>query len=534
MPNRLLMTPGGELEAALVDRGLTVSTDGNARARLRAALAEVRSGSRVRLVDAPGWCKSGTGADSYVLIDGQAIGPSDETLVLKAAPENAAAKMSQAGSLDGWKQDVAALAAGNPVAAFSICMAFAGPLLKPLAETSGGFHFFGRSRAGKTLAMRMGLSVWGAPRKSGLLRDWRSTANALEGSAEEASDGLLCLDEIHQAEPREVVGAVYQLANESGKGRMTREAVSKRRRTWQVMVQSCGEVDIATVAAKHSNTPLPAGADIRLPSVPIDGREMWPRLHGHASAQELMSALQTGLGKHHGTAIRPFLAALVDEIGDEEGGLQEAIEAQRTALYAELPDGADPQVKEVARRCALIALAGEMAVEWGILPWPTGEATTAASTILGWWLGRRDNAGATEESQHIRTVRSYLSEFGGSRFVALNWTYEHVPAGQWVEKYPDRPVQSRTGWRRYAPDTDAAEYVIDRDGWHRICSDSGLDPVEVAKTLAAAGHLNTGEGKNLAKRVRVPGLANSIRCYVVRPSIFITAEDAGAPAREPV
>ncbi len=46
MPNRLLMTQPGELEAALVDRGLRVSTDPAARAQLRVALVSGRNRDR--------------------------------------------------------------------------------------------------------------------------------------------------------------------------------------------------------------------------------------------------------------------------------------------------------------------------------------------------------------------------------------------------------------------------------------------------------------------------------------------------------
>ena len=214
MPKRLLVTQPGELEAALMDRGLHIDINPDRRAMLRTALAGVQSGGRVTLVDTPGWCAPAGGNSAFVFIDGTVIGPASEAIVLKVRPENASAKMATAGTLEGWQQEIVAKANGNPVAAFSICAAFAGPLIEPLGEASGGFHFYGRSKTGKTLAARMGVSVWGPPKKSGLLKDWRSTANALEAAAEESNDGLLTLDEVHQAEPRDVVGAIYQLANE--------------------------------------------------------------------------------------------------------------------------------------------------------------------------------------------------------------------------------------------------------------------------------------------------------------------------------
>jgi len=514
LPKKLLMVQPGELEAALVDRGLNLEVEAGARSLLRQALNGVRSGSRVTLISQPGWHAPGNGDSAFCLLNGETVGEASETLVLKTQSENANQKMAVAGTIETWKSDVAAKAAGNPVAAFAICAAFAGPLLGPMSESSGGFHFFGRSKTGKTLAMRLALSVWGAPKKSGLLRDWRSTANALEGAAEECNDGFLPLDEIHQADAREVIGAIYQLANESGKQRLTREAVSRTRRTWQTIVMSTGEVDVAAMAAKAGQK-LPAGAEVRLPSIHLDGRDMWPELHGASSPVALMAQLQTALHQQYGTAIRAFLNQLTVARNDPESGLEVMVEAVRDRFYEQLPNGHDPQVRDVARRCALIAAAGEMAISWNILPWQEGDAVSCAETILDWWLNRRGGAGSTEESQHVKAVRGFLSEFGSSRFVAIQFNTEE---NRWIECFPGRPINSRAGFRRISDDGD--EYLIAPDAWNDLCNKEGVDPLEVAKTLKEAGHLMVAAtGHNLTKPVRVPSLGKT-RFYVVAPSIF--------------
>lgn len=521
MPKRMLMVQPGELEAAFVDRGLNLEVEAGARGFLRQALNGVKSGSRVTLISQPGWHAPGNGESAFCLLNGETIGEVAETLVLKTQSENANQKMAVAGSIEKWQSDIAAKAAGNPVAVFAICAAFAGPLLGPMSESSGGFHFFGRSKTGKTLAMRMALSVWGAPKKSGLLRDWRSTANALEGAAAECNDGLLPLDEIHQADAKEVIGAIYQLANESGKQRLTRDAVSRAKRTWQTIVMSTGEIDVAAVAAKAGQK-LPAGAEVRLPSIHLDGRNMWPELHGAGSSVELMAQLQTALHQQYGTPIRAFLDRLTAVRNDPENDLGTMVEAIRDRFYEQLPNGHDAQVRDVARRCALVAAAGELARSWNILPWKEGHAALCAETILDWWLNRRGGAGSTEESQHVKAVRAFLSEFGSSRFVALDWVIDTTNnKGHWDERNPDRPVQSRAGWKRSNSNGD--QYLITPDAWQDLCSKAGVDPMETAKTLEAASFLATpGDGKNLTKPIKVPGMTKS-RFYVVEPAIFADA-----------
>lgn len=515
MPARLLVTAPGELEAALLERGLRVSPNPAARLLLREALGGVQAGSRVTLVSRSGWHAVGSDEAAYILPDGAVIGATAETLVMKAPPENAVQMVAQAGTLQGWQEEVAAPAAGNPMAAFLLSAAFAGPLLDACGEPSGGFHVTGRSKVGKTLALRLSLSAWGPPVKGAMLRDWRSTANGLEGAAEEAGDGLLGLDELHQADPREVASACYMLANESGKGRMRRDTTAQRRRTWRTFILSTGELDIATVVSRTGQS-LPAGAEVRLPSISVDGESAWPTWHGRATLGELMTDLHAGLRRHHGHAARAFIAKLAEARRADAAGLAAAAAAMCDRMTATLPAAADPQVRDVARRCALVALAGELATLWGILPWTEDEAFGAAKTMLARWVEKRGGGGATEEAQHVRAVRLFLTEHGASRFVAIHFE-RGLNSGGWVESHPDRPVIKRAGWRRRVGNGD--EYLISPEVWRELCQEAGIDPTEAARTLRAEGFLTSGEDKNLARRETVPGVGRP-RVYVIKSDLM--------------
>ncbi|WP_458094743.1 DUF927 domain-containing protein [Roseomonas sp. WA12] len=527
MPARLLVTAPGELEAALLERGLRVSPNPSARMLLREALGGVQAGSRVTLVSRAGWHAIGAEEAAYILPDGTVIGATAETLVMKAPPENAAQMVAQTGTLEGWKEEVAALAAGNPMAAFLLAAAFAGPLLDPCGEPSGGFHIAGRSKVGKTLAARISLSAYGPPVKGAMLRDWRSTANGLEGAAEEAGDGVLGLDELHQADPREVASACYMLANESGKGRMRRDTTAQRRRTWRTFIISTGELDIASVVSKTGQS-LPAGAEVRLPSINVDAATAWPDLHGRATLGALMTDLHAGVRRHHGHAARTFIAKLAEARRDDAAGLAEAAAAMRDRMAATLPASADPQVRDVARRCALVALAGELATLWGILPWAADEAFRSAAVMLARWIEKRGGGGATEEAQHVRAVRLFLTEHGASRFVAIHFERGLNSSG-WVESHPDRPVIKRAGWRRRQED-GRDEYLIAPEVWRELCREAGIDPTEAARTLRAEGFLNAGEDKNLARRETVPGVGRP-RVYVIKADLVDDPEPRKEGAR---
>ena len=516
----------GRLEAELTPRGLRISADPGARALLRRALAEVQSGDRVRVAYATGW--QGTDhAPGFLLPDGTVLGTPAEHIVLHSTPADAAQRCAVAGTLEAWQSEVAALAVGNPLAVFCIAAAFAGPLLLPAGETGGGFHFCGRSKIGKTLAMQMGLSAWGLPFKAGgALRDWRSTANALETAGEECTDGLLPLDEVQQANPADVAAAAYMLADGAGKRRLNRDASAARRREWRTFILSTGEIDLATAVASAGQK-MPAGAEVRLASVALDdAAAVWPALHGWADFPALAHDLHDAMKRHHGTAGRAFVARLAAMRADDPAGLAAFVGGTRANFAKRLPAVADPQVHDVARRCALVAAAGELATSWGVLPWQAGMAESAAVTMLQAWLARRPGgAGSAEAAAQLERVRAALLQHGAARFTALFLSDD----GTWQEVHPDRHVVNRIGWRKRHDGRD--EYLIPAETWRAdVCAPAGLDPIATARTLAANDYLRRGEGKNLMANERVPGVG-TLRVYAINAAMLETAKDEGTTGR---
>lgn len=512
MPNRLLMVGPGELEAELVDRGLRVSADPGARVHLRRALGEVQSGTLVTAVSRAGWHATPGAAAAYVLPSGEVIGETGEELVLSALGEEAATRSAAAGTFEGWQQGVAARAVGNPLAGFALSCAFAGPLLMPTGEQSSGFHIAGGSKGGKTTSCQIGATAWGPPQKGAVLRDWNSTANAIEATAEEAGDGFLILDEIHQADPRAVTGAVYALAGEGGKSRLTRDAKARKRRTWRTFILSNGEIDLATVAAKAGGR-LPAGAAVRLPSIPVDkSGAAWPNLHGAAGFAALMADFHAAMRQHHGHAAPAFIARLAETVAQEPDEISEVMQATRARFAGCLPDDADAQARDVARRFALVAAAGEMATAWGILPWPEGEASHAAETMMRAWLTTRGGAGAAEDAEALERVRRFIAAHGDARFPAVQLDGIAQDDG-------GRTTVNRAGFRKAVG--GAAAFLFFPDIWASEVF-AGSDPANGAKALSRAGYLIPGDGRRLQRKERVPGWndGDGLRFYAVRASIM--------------
>jgi len=414
----------------------------------------------------------------------------------------------------------------NDRVALFIAAALAAPMLYIATEPSGGIHLFGKSQDGKTTTLAVASSVWGRGDSSGQIRSWRATANGFEGIASETCDALLPLDEIGQADAREVGEVVYMLSNEAGKGRAARDGSARVRRTWRTLFLSTGEVPLATKMQEKGTKPM-AGQDIRLVSLPANAggkHGVFQELHGHKSAVAFATHLREASRTYYGTPARAFLSELTRALATDADGLTAFLADQRDAFEkANVPKGADGQVSSVARRFALIAAAGELGIAFGVLPWPKGEAICAAQASFKAWLNARGNAGAGEDTAALAAVRRFIEMHDESRFTTI------LPPGA-VSPFPDRGEKvlgmevaggrgtiNRVGFRRKDAKGDW-EYLILPESWKdEVCK--GLDHVRAANVLKDVGHLTPGDGHHLTPKVLISGYGRK-RYYLINSSIL--------------
>jgi putative DNA primase/helicase len=221
----------------------------------------------------------------------------------------------------------------------------------------------------------------------------------------------------------------------------------------------------------------------------------------------------------YGTAARAFLDRLAEDRATDPIRLVSLIAEQRQAFRDKvLPTGADGQVISVARRFSLIAVAGELATTYGILPWPENEASNAAGMGFKVWLTARGGTGAAEDRQAVLTVRRFLEQHEESRFRLLVPNADQQSKGEEIRG--GKETINRVGFRRET--ADGWEFLIFPESWKEdVCK--GLDSARAAAALDKAGFLDKGDGKNWAKRHRVPGLGLG-RFYTIHSSILGDSE----------
>ncbi len=488
MPLALLQGNGADVRSELARLGLAISPTKAAQDLLLAYLQVWPVKAQARCVDRLGW------HGAVYVTPNESIGQTDEIVVFQQAQAIEPA-FAIAGSVEQWRAAVAALAVGNSRLVFALSVAFAGTLAEITGEDSGGFHLRGSSSSGKSTALKVAASVWGAP--SSYPRLWRATANGLEGLAALHNDGLLILDELSQLDPKEAGEAAYLLANGQGKVRASRTGSARQSARWRLLFLSAGEESLSALMARVGKK-TNVGQEIRLADIEADagaGMGAFEELHHHPTPAALALALQEAATHYHGAVGIEWLRYIV---ADRSKLANYLTQNMRQFVEETAPKEAAGQVLRVARRFALVAAAGELATHYGLTGWPEGEAITAAQKCFAVWLDAFGGTANQEERAMLSQVRAFFEKHGASRFEDID-----ADIGQ--------HILNRVGFYRYR--NGIREYMVLPEAFKReVCQ--GFDVKTVSRALEKAGWIALGEGVRKTQKVRLPGMKTTTRVYV--------------------
>ncbi|MEQ1804502.1 MAG: DUF927 domain-containing protein, partial [Burkholderiaceae bacterium] len=509
MPARMLAGDGSEYRATLLNNGLRIAPGIKPRGLLTTYLQTRNPAEMAQCTDRIGW-------------HGRAFVLPRETLQREAlegedAPERivfqtdgtAESSFRTRGTLEQWRERVAAPCVGNSRLVFTVCCGLAGPMLRPAGMESGGFHLRGDSSGGKTTALRLAASVWGDAK---YLQTWRATDNALEAIAAQHCDGLLILDELAQVDPKTAGECAYMLANGQSKARSNRNNQPRPRLNWRLLFLSAGEVGLAQHMSDGGKRAR-AGQELRMAEIPADagtGCGIFEALHGHEGGAVFANALNKAAEACHGTVGRGWLDWAVANVDTLRDRIRPAVEHLAGQWVS---DAASGQVHRVGRRFALVAVAGELATEAGLTGWPKGEATRAVRLCFEAWLASRQGGiGNSEDEQMLRQVRRFFEAHGDGRFT------------EWGRAEDDHAPKTlhRVGFRKpvkgIGAELECWEYYALVDTFRtEVCE--GFESKAVLRVLRDRGHLVTGTHERFERRERLPGVG-LVNCYRIKSTIF--------------
>jgi len=447
--------------------------------------------ARARCVMRTGWYPP------VFVLPHQIIGNAVEKIVYQS--DNLSQDYRQSGTLSQWQEAVSLPCRGNSPLVLALSCAFAAMLLQPAQAESGGIHLVGESSTGKTTALRIAASVYGAPN---YLHRWRATTNGLEALAAQHSDTLLVLDELAQIDPKEAGEIAYMLANGSGKVRASRSGRAKAKYEWRLLFLSAGEITLGQ-HLQEGGKKTKAGQEVRLLDISADankGMGVFEQLSGFESPALFSQALSQATTQYYGTPAIVFLEKITESayLPSFPDILKERC---RAFITQHLPEKSDGQVHRVCERFALIAAAGELATGFSITGWTPGEADEAAARCFKAWIEQRGGVENRERFMVLSQVRRFFEAHGESRFT--EWGAQH-----------SRTI-NRAGFRK-TTSKNALYYVLPEVFKEEICA--GLDYRSVLNVLLAEGCLEP-EKDTPSRREYLPGIGRS-RCYVITPKLW--------------
>ena len=208
---------------------------------------------------------------------------------------------------------------------------------------------------------------------------------------------------------------------------------------------------------------------------------VFEELHGFKDGAALSNYLKSATRQHYGTALIPFLKKLISDI--QTNGTESLRQQFKTIREKLTPDVvADPAVGRVIERFAVVALAGELAIGFEVLPVPTGEPFVAAKVLLQTWLDLRGGTGSHDLKQALERVESILRENYHSGLVELDYSKDAK----------DSPRGAFLGYRK-------GNEILILPSVYRDQLCQGVDRKLLTQELIAKGWLTPGsDGKALS------------------------------------
>lgn len=355
---RSIAKSGRKLIAEVGDAGLPV-IEGEARQAER-WLAAAEAANRDVIVRHPvarqlGWQTDGT------FVTGQ-----DTPWRVEPRYADQAAALSAhrpAGTLAGWRAALDA-AQNHLVVQAGAFAGLASPLLHPLGLDSFTVDFSGRSTRGKTITAMVALSCWADPgdRSEGMFSWQTASVIGVEKRLNLVNGLTVVIDETRLVrDPALVDEVLYSIPKNHGR---PRGGGWPNMIPWRAVVVTTGEQP-ATSFTTHQ------GASARVLSVQTP-----PFGTGGADSRGAAEAVKSGIEGSFGVAGPAFAARLRARLAEDDGP------GKLRARHRELTDLLRGDTDMSGRRApvaACLALAAELAAEWGIVPFAAPEPSAWAS-----------------------------------------------------------------------------------------------------------------------------------------------------------
>ena len=345
-----------------------------------------------------GWKKTRKGDDMFIL--GKRILHADGTQENASMARNvpkAAEGFRVGGSLDKWVDATKVL--GRPSLepyAFALLCGFAAPLMKFTGYDGALVSMVGDSGAGKTLMMRMALSIWGYAEDLILLRG--DTDNGLVARLGVYNNLPMAIDEMTNSDNKALSEMAYRLTQGRDKVRLTRNSEEKKNiNTWNTIALTSSNSSLVDKLAdlKHD-----ASAEInRIFEYSVLKN---PRFEGEVT-KDIYWTVKENFG-HAGVEYAKYLVRIAGQI---PAGLDNI----RTRIDLEANVQSDERFWSAVVSCAIYG--GLIASRLGLIKFPV-------APVMSWAVDRlvnmRDNK-VELTTDPLNILGQFLDEHAANRLI---------------------------------------------------------------------------------------------------------------------
>lgn len=372
IPVQLIRSRGPKLYGLLLDIGLYIAHDGYAR--LKSWLCDAQPQKCITLTSHTGWHNRNN--DTWVFVLPQRVIGSDTHRFQSDDDYDIDSAHHTLGTFEAWQAQVATLCQDNPMLLFVMSIAFVGPLLKRMnelqVERGLKFHLLRELGTTSTFALQMAASVWHAP---SIVRSWYTGFYDLELTAATFNDNLLIFDDIDEHELLEIRKTLYTLCLRLGKAKPKTKysSMTKQSPPWCGVWLSSGEPCLSINQLKEQALLKPE-RQAHLLYLPVMNHLLFANLHAHKDHHAFIDALGQSCRQHHGHAGIAFIEHLLADKRDFNT-LHAKMDSLPQLVALKYKD------RRIVNMFTLVAMAGELAIEYKILPWAPGSVIEATGIV---------------------------------------------------------------------------------------------------------------------------------------------------------
>jgi len=420
---------------AAAEMGLFVR-DSRGKGLLLDLLTQITPKRRIPTSPRPGWTKDPAGRVlGFMCPTGEYIAV-DPAQPMRLHTDATIQHKQKYGTLEGWK--VAASAAINVTENFywgvGVAAGFVGPVMGLIGGEPCGMFLSGATSKGKSEALRLAVSAWATPHeKRGLFFTLNTTANAIEDLATLGSGTVAAFDEVGAMQNlRDLPAILFGLATGAGKSRKRgRGAGLDDGAEFQPFILLTNERPLKASVEGAGGT-YKDGLSVRFPTIDVTG--------GVKVAPATMNEI-AGCAANFGHAGPAFVRHL---IAQGYYSNPDALRARHAELVTRIVgEGADAPMKRAGRAFGLVALAGEIAKEAGLID---GDVLPAVVAAFETFKGADEGRNVSGDDGILSAFRSWLV---GEMGVSV------VPANEATERRY-KPV---VGWHT------ASHFILD---WEKL------------------------------------------------------------------